>query len=222
MSTFNTYLFLALILGHSAKADFETPPPYECSPIAETSRRLDAPKCLAEGWRNGQDAYCETLAITKISLWQSLALFRELAQDPAIPFRFLPDGCQARAQRMAESLLSRGVRPAKLFVKGKFELSNLWDPLWPVVRWQYHVAIVVSTEEGNKVIDPSLFSEPVSIDRFLSTFREFPVSRIDEVFLSGPHTYELNHRALVLDGFRERDLACGAELLRTGLVLQGR
>lgn len=214
-------IFLSL-LSAPASAEFEIPPPYECSPVADSPRTESAPLCLAEGWRSGLDAYCQPLAFTAISRERAGALFRELAADPEIPFRFLPDGCQARAQRMAEILLARGVRAGKVFVKGKFELPNPFDPLWPVVRWQYHVAIVVSTEEGNLVIDPSLFSGPVGLEHFLGTFRAFPVSRIDEVYLTGPFTYELNHRALLLEGFRARDLECGAGLLRAGLVLQGK
>ncbi len=214
-----SFLFLFSV---PAGADFEIPPPYECSPVADSPRVESAPLCLAGGWRSGLDAFCQPLSFTAISRDRAESMFRELVADPAIPFRFLPDGCQARAQRMAEILLARGVRAGKIFVKGRFELPNPFDPLWPVVRWQYHVAIVVRTEEGNIVIDPSLFAAPVSLEQFLDTFRAFPVSRIDEVYLTGPFTYELNHRALLLDGFRARDLECGAELLRTGLVLQGK
>lgn len=213
------FLFL---FSAPAGADFEIPPPYECSPVADSPRTEGAPLCLAEGWRSGLNAYCQPLAFSVISRERAGSLFRELAADPEIPFRFLPDGCQARAQRMAEILLTRGVRAGKVFVKGRFELPNPYDPLWPVVRWQYHVAIVVRAKEEVLVIDPSLFSAPVSLGQFLSAFRAFPVSRIDEVYLTGPYTYELNHRALLLDGFRARDLDCGAGLLRAGLVLQGK
>lgn len=216
-----SFILSLLLLSSSALAEVEITPPYECSPVVDSPRTGSAPECLPEGWRSGLDAYCQPISMTKISRVQADSLFRELAADPAIPFRYLPDGCQARAQRMAEILLSRGIHPGKIFVKGKFEVPNQWDPHWPIVRWQFHVGLVVSTEEGNFVIDPSLFAEPVSVERFLATFKTFPVSRIDEVYLTGPYTYELNHRALLLDDFRARDLQCGAELLKAGLIFQG-
>jgi len=219
----NIFILITLFLFSAiASADYEIPPPYECSPVGDSPSASLPPLCLPEGWRAGLDAYCQPLFLTAISRARAESLFQELAGDPEIPFRFLPDGCQARAQRMAEILLLRGVRSAKVFVKGRFELPNPSDTLWPVVRWQYHVAIVVSTDEGKMVIDPSLFASPVRLEYFLDTFRAFPVSRMDEVYLTGPYTYELNHRALQLEGFRARDLECGAEMLRTGLILQGK
>ena len=212
-------IFPLLLPALSALANFEINPPYECSPKGDSPRHLGSPSCLENSVREERDAYCEPISISELDASEADQIFRELAENPEIPFRFLPDGCQARAQRMAEIFIKKGFYPAKIFVKGKFEFENPWDPLWRV-RWQYHVAIVLKVHRELVVMDPSLFSKPVGIEYFLDFFRQLPVTKIDEVFLTDPYVYELNHRDLILSGFRSRDLECGEELIRTGLIFQ--
>ncbi len=74
--------------------------------------------------------------------------------------------------------------------------------------------------EELRVIDPSLFSKPVSVDEFVSKLASFPVSRIDELYFTNAYVYELNHRALELHDFRDRGLVCMQEMLSAGLSLQ--
>lgn len=213
-----------LLSAPALRAEVEIPPPYECSPLGDSPRTTLPPLCLDSGVQNLTDAYCEPLEISEVKESEARDWFRALASHADLPFRFLPDGCQARAQRISELLLAEGIRPGKLFIRGKFGFDNPYDSLWPV-RWQFHVAIVLRVqgekgEGGLRVLDPALFSRPVSVEDFRARFAAFSVSRIDEVYLTGPFTYELNHRPLRLSGFRARDLECGAELLRTTRLLQ--
>lgn len=219
-------LFLALLPRPSQA--FDEAPPYECSPRADTPRVSLPASCLLPktGEQSGPatDAFCRALPLTVVTESEASSLFREFAADPSLPFRFLPDGCQARAQRMAQLLLAKGIQSGKVFIKGKFELENPWDPLWPA-RWQYHTApvLLVKVAEGRnelRVIDPSLFARPVTLPEFASRFASFKSSRIDDLYLTGPFTYELNHRDLELYDFRPRDLECGAQMIHTGLIFE--
>lgn len=215
----------------------EDNPPYECSP--PTAPFIPhAPACVYSGnnaakiepdtINSGEavvpDAFCQPVALPAITESEAARLYQEFAASAELPFRFLNDGCQARAQKMAQILLSRNLKLAKIFIKGRFELDNPHDVLWPV-KWQYHVAPLVAVRAASgktelRVLDPSLFAGPVSPQEFVARFRAFRVSRIDEIYFTSPFIYELNHRSMPLQDFRPEDMACMESMLRTGRSLQ--
>lgn len=84
-----------------------------------------------------------------------------------IPFRYPVDGCFARAHAMRRILLANGYDCQKIFLYG-----NLAAKKGCCVTWGYHVAplVYVSTSSGTvtKVLDPSLFNSPVSIETWVS------------------------------------------------------
>jgi len=87
-----------------------------------------------------------------------------------IPFTYPDSGCHARAHRMCELMLERGIVAGKIWSFG-----NLWvrTPNSPRCRvpWRFHVAPVVRIEAGAgealRVLDPALFDAPVSRRRWL-------------------------------------------------------
>lgn len=84
-----------------------------------------------------------------------------------IPFRYPVDGCFARAHAMRRILLDNGYDCQKIFLYG-----NLAAKKDCCVTWGYHVAplIYVNTSSGTvtKVLDPSLFDSPVSVDTWVN------------------------------------------------------
>lgn len=86
-----------------------------------------------------------------------------VASSGCIPFRYPVDGCFARAHAVRRILLNNGYDCQKIFLYGNLAAKN-----GCCVTWGYHVAplVDVSTSSGTvtRVLDPSLFSSPVSID----------------------------------------------------------
>lgn len=87
--------------------------------------------------------------------------------SPCIPFLYPDDGCWARAHEMARVLKQQGACPRKVWISG-------WPLVAPTrnhpscqVQWGWHVAPTICVRTGllrcaTRVIDPSLFSGPVS------------------------------------------------------------
>jgi hypothetical protein len=215
---------LAMLLALPASGDFL--PPFECSPAGASPRIQGEAACVAKGGllpnlSDFRDSHCRHLPISVLKEQELLFLFLELASQKEIPFRFLQDGCQARAHRMAQILEEKGISSAKLFVRGRF--AEIRDPLWPI-RWHYHVAPVIGVHRAGRVdlavLDPSLFGLPVSPEVFLERLRSMSPGRVDEAYLSRSYVYEWNHRELDLTGYRPEDLACMENTLETGRMLE--
>jgi hypothetical protein len=86
---------------------------------------------------------------------------------PCIPFLYPDDGCWARAHEMCRLMIAQGVYPRKVWSSGSLRVNTRNNPKC-FVTWGWHVAPTLcvrtryffTTEE--LVIDPSLFSGPVS------------------------------------------------------------
>jgi hypothetical protein len=105
--------------------------------------------------------------VTVLSPQKAEELFKLLAEDKNVPFRFADEGCYARAHYMAQKLERLGVISGKVFIEGQY--LHVASPESPnkEVYWGFHVASVVKVRVGNKienmVFDPSIFSKPVTI-----------------------------------------------------------
>jgi hypothetical protein len=90
-------------------------------------------------------------------------LTADLCGLPEIPFRYIPDGCYARAHIMAKLLGDHGINNSKLFVVGDLSARNTDYPNG--VQWCFHVAplVVASDAGGNtlRIVDPAL--QPTSL-----------------------------------------------------------
>lgn len=110
-------------------------------------------------------------------------VFALMASRKDIAFRYVADGCYARAHLMAQELQKLGIPTGKVWAiaQGDKFRSRTDLPKYLLVRaphhpkgfatWSYHVApfIEVTDARGKKrikVIDPSLFSKPVSIQEW--------------------------------------------------------
>ena len=95
-------------------------------------------------------------------------------QSPSlIPYSFVLDGCRERAHKAADMMLQhKKMETEKVWLRAKtgYMLKKVETDRYPscAVEWDYHVANAVFTGNGYLVLDPSLFSRPVS----LSTWRQ--------------------------------------------------
>ncbi|MFI9504630.1 protein-glutamine glutaminase family protein [Nocardia sp. NPDC052566] len=159
-------------------------------------RILDGTSAKIEGWVKSASvdvAGLKTVA-SDTELKQLFEVMRTLtfvAPSKAvlpIPFRYPKDGCYARAEIMAKTLLDRGYTVDKEFAIGKGGLtvrtahggdSADWGEALRV-DWWYHVAPVVYAADAKPptpyILDPSVADKPLSIEQWLATMsdEDFP------------------------------------------------
>jgi hypothetical protein len=86
---------------------------------------------------------------------------------PCIPFLYPDDGCWARAHEMCRLMIAAGVQPAKVWSSGSLHAKTRNNPNC-FVNWGWHVAPTLCVRTSlffvveDRVIDPSLFTAPVS------------------------------------------------------------
>jgi hypothetical protein len=88
--------------------------------------------------------------------------------SPCIPFLYPDDGCDARAHEMCKLIIQAGEQPAKMWIKPSGYFLTVQTRNHPdcSVDWRWHMAAVLRVSLGDttkiQVIDPALFTEPVS------------------------------------------------------------
>lgn len=87
-----------------------------------------------------------------------------------IPFKYPPDGCWIRAHLMCYMLIGQKEFPAKIWSSGRLQARSSNVPECRVA-WSWHVAatLLVRYEDGrevNMVLDPSLYEEPVTEEKW--------------------------------------------------------
>jgi hypothetical protein len=90
---------------------------------------------------------------------------------PCIPFRYPDDGCWARAHEMCRLMINLGLSPRKVWIDHSagsvLHVSTRNNPKC-YVEWGWHVAPTLCVrgptffQTRRMVIDPSLFTSPVS------------------------------------------------------------
>lgn len=118
----------------------------------------------------------ETLKVTTVSLERAEEIFAYLMKQKSIPYGYYADGCHLRAQQMVDILRIKSLELAKIIIEPKDpKLRILYKlPAQPwVAPWTYHMAPVILVAEASGfiqtyVLDPSLFSRPVTKDEWLA------------------------------------------------------
>jgi len=118
-----------------------------------------------------------------ITLAQANQVFRWMAGQSDISYRYPADGCYARAHLMIRRMVRRGMKPWKVWTFANGESLYVRTSNIPSghVEWRYHVAPIlrVRLQNGKQrwyVIDPSLFRRPVPIATWKNAQRR-PSSR---------------------------------------------
>ncbi len=89
-----------------------------------------------------------------------------LVPPPCIPFMYPDNGCWARAHEMCRLIINAGVSPKKVWIDGTLHTPTKNHPNC-FVNWYWHVAPIICVRTSwfcctDQVIDPSLFTGPVS------------------------------------------------------------
>ncbi len=105
-----------------------------------------------------------------VPLKRAQELFREMARQTDLAFRYPTDGCYARAELMVERLSQLGAKPRKIWAVANGEALHAKTKNHPrgYVTWAYHVAPALrvrDTDDSQRwyVIDPSLFTELATV-----------------------------------------------------------
>ena len=88
---------------------------------------------------------------------------------PCVPFMYPDDGCWGRAHEMCRLMINAGAHPRKVWIYGKLHTLTKNNPNC-FVNWGWHVAPTLCVRKWwwwwfaseEQVIDPSLFTTPVS------------------------------------------------------------
>jgi hypothetical protein len=114
---------------------------------------------------------------------QANAAFALMAAQKDIAFTYPQDGCYSRAHLMVHRLQCLGYRPGKVwaFANGARLHARTPHDLRGFIEWGWHVAptLPVRTADGgvrDLVIDPSLFTRPVTVERWRDSMRKSPTS----------------------------------------------
>ncbi len=132
----------------------------DCKPQSALTAPIPYPTVIIKNTAVGE------IPVSVLEENQIQQLFKELSQDPQYSFKSPEEGCWARAQIMAQELEKKGLRVGKMFVEADLNVDTKEALNGKNVHWSYHVAPVVAVNGKNgiemRVLDPSLFTEPVS------------------------------------------------------------
>lgn len=116
-----------------------------------------------------------------ISLAKANEVFKWLAGQTDLAFRYPTDGCYARAHLMCERLQKQGFKPRKIWsvANGEELYARTKYTAKGYVTWAYHVAPMVRVRlDGEKqkwyVLDPSLFDGPVTLRQWMLAMMRQP------------------------------------------------
>lgn len=141
--------------------------------------------CLESGYIQNQCISTPSL-LSKVEAQQLVDHFLSME---SIPFRYPADGCAARAVAMAwEAENQFGIEVGRIFVTGALQVRFGLGGKLEFGRYDWHTAVVVWVDDGVeidlRVIDPALFSWPVSVEEWTARL-VFPSSpEVADHFLS--------------------------------------
>ncbi|MCB0413692.1 MAG: hypothetical protein KDD50_05130 [Bdellovibrionales bacterium] len=117
--------------------------------------------------------------LSVVSEKEARSLFDNLKNDCRIPFEFNLEGCYPRAHAMAKALEDKGIAVAKVFFRGPISYRS--ELIHQNIEPSTHVAVVIGVKSKSGdvqpyVLDPSVASEPLSLDRFKAKISFAPES----------------------------------------------
>lgn len=143
-------------------------------------------------------------------------LFRALADADDIPHHFVDEGCHLRAHLMNKRLEDLGVYSEKVFLRplsgADLKIPSERSPIGFTLGI-FHTApcILVKADDGTvsrKVIDPSLFDRPVSVEEWAEHMYPLGEGREgkEELFYLPRFAFHLSDRYAPPTSWRDKDL----------------
>lgn len=123
----------------------------------------------------------KNLDVSSISQEYMNELFDSLKLNKSIPFRYIDDGCFARAHKMAMLLEDQGIITVKTFLIGDLRMISEDHPKG-FVDWWYHVAPSVFVKDVGALVmfDPSAADHPISKKDWVYNLTSHPYGAVDE------------------------------------------
>jgi hypothetical protein len=180
-------------LGVRTKELFAAPRPVGSArrPMPQNVALLLASKSdVAAGLIPGMTTGTAPVLSRYVSEQRARELFSLLAKAPDIPHRFVDEGCHFRAHVEARRLEELGVYSEKAFLVPDGADLRIKSPHSPIgfTLAIFHTApvIFVRTDEGKlerRIIDPSLFDEPVSVEKWAALMDGLNKKPVKTMFL---------------------------------------
>ena len=107
-----------------------------------------------------------------INYEQAENLFKEIANNEKISFKYTKDGCHARAHIICFLLSLKKIDAKKIWIAG-----NIHNPFSQKQDWSYHVAVIIYVKNNNSiieelVIDPALnANKPLTTNEWLQAYK---------------------------------------------------
>lgn len=134
----------------------------------------------------------ERIQATVLSPERADELFRKIALSKEISFKVNFSFCNARAHKMAQILENEGVISAKVFISGNLRALTKYDADG-FVEWGWHTATAIDVRLNNKdivmVIDPALFSRPVTVEEWSKAMTSLPGTSKDKLYFTNRFDY---------------------------------
>lgn len=123
------------------------------------------------------------LEVSSISQAYMNELFDQLKVNKSIPFRYVDDGCFARAHKMAILLEDQKIITVKTFLMGDLRMIDVNHPRG-FVDWWYHVAPSIYVKEVGALVmfDPSASDQPISKKDWVYNLTSHPYGSVDQDF----------------------------------------
>jgi hypothetical protein len=168
-----------LVPSHARAAD-----PFAPSSSKPAIGKSSDPFAPAAGKVSGEHRNGVVPQLDVLTFDQVKALYAWMAEQEDIPFRYVLDGCYARAHVMIKRMQAMGITAGKTWAMDKDCKPNMFveTPYGPsahngskIVAWWYHCAptVKVRLPDGSIetcVIDPSLFDRPALLKSWQDKF----------------------------------------------------
>lgn len=172
-----------------------------------------------------KDLLNKTLIVSVLSYDELDKIFKMLASQEYIPFKYPEDGCYARAHEMSRILEEKGIITAKVFIEGNLRVETTNSPKG-YVEWWYHVAPVVKVKEAGKeaiyVIDPSIFNKPMPVEKWfeIQTSHDPNAVNSKETYYNERFHYQPMDKNTNMSEFRKEDLEDVKDTMKRYMLIQ--
>jgi len=191
-------------------------------PVIHLFRRAAAAIVMLLAMASAIPASAQFTILTEAQAHQAFRHMQHMQTTGEIEFRFVLDGCYARAHLMTERLRQLKIEPMKLWAvandqNAPLQVQSKYLPInggW--VTWNYHVAPAVHVKLRNGqvrqwVFDPSIhWHSPLDADQWLAAMRPRNVRRTytasSQYSVNGslPHGGAVHHARYVMQVYRDR------------------
>lgn len=150
----------------------------------------------------------QKISLSVLTPNEANALFTKFMARTDIPFRYIKEGCYARAHKMARIMDEEGIISGKAFLEGHLVVDG--GEFFGKTRWGYHVASLVYVKKNNELIptifDPSLFNEPVPYSQWKALINKNAQTVITHEYFTNRFSYDFPDRIVELKNYKEEDL----------------